>query len=49
MCAPPTRRALHRVSGVVQTGLYCDFFVNYYRAKQQGLNKAVPLQPDEQC
>lgn len=31
------------IAGVVQTGLYCDFFYHYYESKKGGMNKAVKL------
>ena len=31
------------VCGVVQTALYCDFFVNYFQSKKGGINKTVKL------
>ena len=31
------------VAGIVQTGLYCDFFYHYYESKKGGMNKAVKL------
>jgi ER lumen protein retaining receptor len=31
------------VAGIVQTGLYCDFFYHYYQSKKQGLNRSVKL------
>ena len=32
-----------RLPGLVQTGLYCDFFYHYYESKKGGMNKAVKL------
>ena len=31
------------IAGVVQTGLYCDFFYHYYESKRGGLNRPVKL------
>ena len=31
------------IAGVVQTGLYCDFFYHYYESKKGGMNKSVKL------
>jgi ER lumen protein retaining receptor len=31
------------VAGIVQTGLYCDFFYHYYESKKGGMNKSVKL------
>jgi hypothetical protein len=31
------------VAGVVQTGLYCDFFYHYYQSKRGGMNRPVKL------
>ena len=31
------------VAGLVQTGLYCDFFYHYYESKKGGMNKSVKL------
>ena len=31
------------IAGVVQTGLYCDFFYHYYESKKGGMIKAVKL------
>ena len=30
-------------AGIVQTGLYCDFFYHYYESKRGGLNRPVKL------
>ena len=30
-------------AGVVQTGLYCDFFYHYYQSKRGGMNRPVKL------
>ena len=27
------------IAGVVQTGLYCDFFYHYYQSKRGGMNR----------
>ncbi|KAL1530229.1 hypothetical protein AB1Y20_001144 [Prymnesium parvum] len=31
------------VAGIVQTGLYCDFFYHYYNSKKGGMNRPVKL------
>ena len=31
------------IAGLVQTGLYCDFFYHYYESKKGGLNRPVKL------
>jgi len=31
------------LAGVVQTGLYCDFFYHYYQSKRGGMNRPVKL------
>jgi len=31
------------LAGIVQTGLYCDFFYHYYESKKGGMNKSVKL------
>ena len=42
--APPHwGRATLFSAGLVQTGLYCDFFYHYYESKTGGMNKAVKL------
>jgi len=30
-------------AGIVQTGLYVDFFYHYYQSKRGGLNRSVKL------
>ena len=31
------------IAGVIQTGLYCDFFYHYYQSKRGGMNRPVKL------
>ena len=34
------------VGGIIQTGLYTDFFFFYYKAKKKGLDEPVKVQVD---
>lgn len=43
MTEPDYMQRIVWFAGIVQTGLYCDFFYHYYQSKRGGLNRPVKL------